>query len=317
MRGSAMHYSGTVGAPIPPCPAGFVPVAAGDLVAMQRARELAHASGRVAVGAPATLGDPPDDDALAPWSYRDELLQTGLYRFFLYEHPAGHAIGAMRLGRRPGTLGEHEYADLKWSGAFGPDEQLGPEYGRPTYARWGLVGDLTDPTLAPAAQAVMDLFASTPPDQNVHAEVSAFQTAYNAQAPSVNQPTITVDGQYGPCTMVALQNVLNAEAGSGPPQQAPNTAFPGQCQNGVYVPPPGVAQPQPATPLSPPVPPPATPPAATPSTTGGGSATLFLVLGGLVAVGAAVAGIASHKGKIFDPYPRRRRRRRHASHAFA
>lgn len=305
MLGPTLRYAGHVSAPVPPCPPGFVPVEWTDPTARARSEEIARASVRVESGQPATLGDPPDVDALGAWTYRDELLATGLYRFFVYEHPNGRAIGAMRFG---GTLGAfpESFPNLVRGnnpqqfpnrGIIHPHNVIREGQHQSIGAPPGTLGDLTDPTLVPTAQAVMDLFASTAPDQNTHPEVSAFQTAYNAQAPSVNQPTIQVDGQYGPCTMTALQNVLTANATAGQAAQtAPATAFPGQCQNGNYLPPPTAVvntQPPSATPAATP-----TTPVATASVApSGSSGTLWLVLGGLIVVGAGVAGIASGHGK--------------------
>jgi hypothetical protein len=306
MLGSTMRYAGHVAAPVPPCPAGFVPVEWTDPAARARSEQIARASVRVESGQPATLGDPPDDDALAAWTYRDELLATGLYRFFVYEHPNGRAIGAMRFAGTLGAIPEsmpnrqlvHGNVPLQFPNRGIISENLIHKgQHRSLGAPPATLGDFTDSGLQNAALAVMTLFQSTPPDQNAHPEISAFQTAYNAQAPSVNQPTIQVDGEYGPCTQVALQNVLNAAVpagGQGPTQTAPNTTFPGQCQNGTYVAPPGVANTQPTTTA-----PAATTPVAAASVapSSGSSGTLWLVLGGLVVVGAGVAGIAAGHGK--------------------
>lgn len=99
------------------------------------------------------------------------------------------------------------------------------------------LGDLTDSGLQSLAQTLQSYLTTNGSVTTSFSQCSDFQTAYNGQASSANVATIAVDGQYGPCTQQALQNVWNTavSGGSGPAQQAPQTGFGGTCDNGSYV----------------------------------------------------------------------------------
>jgi len=263
MQGDVYQYAGSLGEPLPPLPEGFELVPYEDGIAQARSTAIARASARLEAGAPATLGDPPDSDALDSWQFRDELHPGGLYRFFIYEHAAGRAVGAARF---TGALGEPS-----------------------------TIGDLTDATLQSAAAALVQYLQGKGCTASAFTECGTFQTAFNAQAPAASLPTIATDQQYGPCTQQALQAVLNAApaaGGGGPTQQAPTSCIAGTCASGQFVAPAsststpatGVTSAQAGTALA------TTTAAAAPSSSSG---VLWFVLGGLVLAGAAVAGIAS------------------------
>ena len=80
-----------------------------------------------------------------------------------------------------------------------------------------------DTTAIAAANGLLGYFDTNAPSKASVPAVSAFQAAYNA---SGNPGSLTVDGQYGPNTQKALQNVIDgAEAGLGPTQGAPANAW--------------------------------------------------------------------------------------------
>jgi hypothetical protein len=80
-----------------------------------------------------------------------------------------------------------------------------------------------DSAVIAAANALLAYYDNNAPTTASITTVSAFQSAYNASG----QPgVLTVDGQYGPNTQRALQNVIDsAEAGLGPTQGAPANAW--------------------------------------------------------------------------------------------
>lgn len=81
-------------------------------------------------------------------------------------------------------------------------------------------GSITPSTgLVAAAQAVVNRINSGGCSQNAIAEVSAFQTAYNAEG----SVALSVDGKYGPDTQAAVQRVLDVSSGG----TAPANCFPG------------------------------------------------------------------------------------------
>lgn len=92
------------------------------------------------------------------------------------------------------------------------------------------LGDLSNSDLLSAAQAIVN----SPPGAGVNSAVSSFQSLYNSNGGS---PSIATDGEYGPCTVSAVQAVLNTavSGGSGAAQQAPASAYAGTCSNGAYV----------------------------------------------------------------------------------
>ena len=80
-----------------------------------------------------------------------------------------------------------------------------------------------DSTVIAAANGLLGYYSGNAPSQGSVPAVSAFQSAYNA---SGYPGSLTVDGQYGPNTQKALQNVIDgAEAGMGPTQAAPPNAW--------------------------------------------------------------------------------------------
>jgi hypothetical protein len=97
----ATAYQGTLQRPAPPLPAGWVLADFSDAIARERAGEIASSLSVVESGG--TLGD--GDEPLPPWHYRDELTESGLYRFFTFEHPNGASVGAARFAGYAGTLG--------------------------------------------------------------------------------------------------------------------------------------------------------------------------------------------------------------------
>lgn len=189
--------------------------------------------------------------------------------------PPASAFPAMGIKKRSTTA--------RTQASFGgvPEMLAGLPYGS---GQLGILGDLTDATLQTAAGNLFALFASSGTDQQVHSEVSDFQSAYNAAG---GTPAIQVDGQYGPCTQQALQATVNVGPNQ-PPQQAPTSAFPGVCSNGTYVPPPG-------SPPPPPPGPPAPTPAAPAATTTSSSAMPWVIAGLVVVGGAAALAYASRK----------------------
>jgi hypothetical protein len=135
-----------------------------------------------------------------------------------------------------------------------------------------------DTTVIAAANGLLAYYDTNTPSQASVPAVSAFQAAYNASG----QPgALTVDGQYGPNTQKALQNVIDAaEAGVGPTQAAPPNAW-GTAPPAV--PAPDVA---PATPTGPGT-------LVLPETTIVGTPTPNYtpwIIGGAVAAGAGLVG---------------------------
>lgn len=96
--------------------------------------------------------------------------------------------------------------------------------------KWGLGATLPNPKLRPEVDAAMDLLDYLRGNGCTQASFPAcatFQATYNA---SGLPGRLSVDGQYGGNTMRALQNVMDeaqADAGTGPSQQAPADCFQG------------------------------------------------------------------------------------------
>ena len=88
-------------------------------------------------------------------------------------------------------------------------------------------GGTSQITLAQAAQNLVSALAGGCSQSFIPA-CSTFQSAWNASGGS----PLAVDGNYGPCTMAALNSALG---GSG----APASCFPGTCSGGNYVAPQG------------------------------------------------------------------------------
>jgi len=123
-------------------------------------------------------------------------------------------------------------------------------------------GDL--PAAQSAAADLMAFFATNAPSRDSVPQVSAFQSAYNS---SGLPGSLTVDGQYGPNTQVALNNVI------GPSQLAPQNVF------SDVVP----TTPQPD---EPPAPAPTTPTAITPA--GATGIPTPVIIGGAAVLGAGL-----------------------------
>lgn len=160
-------YEGSADRPRPPVGPGWIDVAWEDESARARALELA-AQATVGVG----LGEPPE---LPIWHYRDELLPTGLYRFYHYESAHRPVFGAMR------------YVGVDGRGAAGT---LGANEGPPTAA------DQMNSAIAANGYRAADMYI-----------YKAFQT----WAQSQGLYSGTIDGFPGQGTMAALAKALQAE----------------------------------------------------------------------------------------------------------
>lgn len=140
-----------------------------------------------------------------------------------------------------------------------------------------------DTTVIAAANGLLAYYDTNTPSQASVPAVSAFQAAYNA---SGMPGALTVDGQYGPNTQKALQNVIDAaEAGLGPTQGAPANAWGTQPP---AVPAPDVA---PATPAGPGT-------LVLPETTIVGTPTPNYtpwIVGGVAAAGVGLVGYAYYR----------------------
>ena len=116
-----------------------------------------------------------------------------------------------------------------WPGLGEPD--LGDvEIGTPNNDMGiGAYAALPNPNGRPEISAAVDLLAYFDVNGCSRSSlpvVTAFQNAYNA---SGLPGQLTLDGEYGPNTQRALQNVMDeaqADAGAGPSQQAPANCFP-------------------------------------------------------------------------------------------
>jgi len=151
-----------------------------------------------------------------------------------------------------------------------------------------LPGDRTE---IAAANGVLAYFDNNPCTRASIPVVADFQRAYNA---SGLPGSLSVDGQYGPNTQRALQNVIDeAEAGLGPTQGAPPNCF---AATEAPVPAPDVTPVAPATPATPANP---TTVVVNPSSTSPNYVPY--VVGGVVAAAAVAGGVILAK----------RRKRRH------
>jgi hypothetical protein len=105
-------YTGSVQNPYPPMPGGWAAVGYGDALAATRAAELSQY--RSVDGLP----------ALPRWHYHDELLRTGLYRFFAFMSPDGiEGVACCKFvgdgSTHPATLGQDDTTGDGTGGDFG------------------------------------------------------------------------------------------------------------------------------------------------------------------------------------------------------
>jgi hypothetical protein len=288
MRGPVYQYRGSYGAPFPPAPSGFSPVEWHDATARARAAQLAAASVRVESGAPATLGEPPDEDALDAWQFRDEMLPTGLYRFFVYEHANGRAVGALRFD---GTLGatsstQDTGAAATTTTVAAPDPNVAAVNMQNAINNAGGFRDVDMPiyeAFQQAAGLTVDGFPGPNTIQALAQNLAAqglqiVQSAYRSDGtpyPWVGNSCANYDGTNAP----ALSQWCSGASGAG------NTG----CCGGATPGPSPSPQPSPGPSPGP------TPPATASTSSGGGTA--LLILGALAATVAAVVGVASHSTK--------------------
>jgi hypothetical protein len=157
-------------------------------------------------------------------------------------------------------------------------------------ASLGVGAALPNPNGRPEINAAIDLiayFATNPCTQASLPVVVAFQNAYNASGLPGH---LTVDGQYGPNSQKAAQNVMDeaqADAGAGPSQQAPANCF------GRAVP--AVPAVDPVTPITPsPTPGPQVLPTVVVTGNPPTNYTPYII-GGVAAAGAGLVGYAYWK----------------------
>ena len=153
------------------------------------------------------------------YSFLVQLTASGNYGF-VYNHP-GQVVFNMKQYERPAVPTRTALRGVPhWLGAGHPD------LGR---SDLGAYTALPNPQNRPEINAAIDFLAyydANGCSRSSLPVVTAFQNAYNA---SGLPGQLTLDGEYGPNSQRALQNVMDeaqADAGAGPSQQAPANCFP-------------------------------------------------------------------------------------------